>query len=286
MHSTANPPSAPPPAPYSLHPHTATILSSLPCRPVSSFELEIALRNAKPTTTAQNVVGSQTANANGSDGDYVDSFIAEAVRNGLLTSFAKRTTTFYVVHHPTPPPIDLSPPTSSAAEPPFPPAPTQLDIAPGPTTPNPPTPPPTTIIHTSDDPATIDSLKSTLVDEIAALKARLAELKEEEREVGRGWNRSESVVAELDTAASLISVIDVTGPTPCTIPSPSTDFHQTTPRDQRPNDIDAAFTSRIQSLHDYNELKDLGQSLLGKLAELEGVTTRDMYARYGMDVDD
>ena len=42
----------------------------------------------------------------------------------------------------------------------------------------------------------------------------------------------------------------------------------------------------IQKLHDYNDLKDAGQALLGKLAELEGVTTRDMYEKYGLKVED
>ena len=42
----------------------------------------------------------------------------------------------------------------------------------------------------------------------------------------------------------------------------------------------------IDLLHRYNELKDAGQILLGKLAEIEGVTTKDMYERYSLDLED
>ena len=38
----------------------------------------------------------------------------------------------------------------------------------------------------------------------------------------------------------------------------------------------------IDLLHRYNDLKDAGQAMLGKLAELEGTTTRVMYAKYGL----
>ncbi|CAN0390402.1 unnamed protein product [Lampetra fluviatilis] len=42
----------------------------------------------------------------------------------------------------------------------------------------------------------------------------------------------------------------------------------------------------IRKLHDYNELKDAAQSLLGQLAVLRGITTRDLYGNYGLDVED
>jgi hypothetical protein len=42
----------------------------------------------------------------------------------------------------------------------------------------------------------------------------------------------------------------------------------------------------IQMLHDYNDLKDVGQTLLGKLAEMEGATIREMYNTYGLNTDD
>ena len=42
----------------------------------------------------------------------------------------------------------------------------------------------------------------------------------------------------------------------------------------------------IKQLHSYNETKDLGQMLLGRLATLEGVTTKQLYEQYGLEVDD
>ncbi|PFX25679.1 DNA repair protein SWI5 homolog [Stylophora pistillata] len=43
---------------------------------------------------------------------------------------------------------------------------------------------------------------------------------------------------------------------------------------------------QIQMLHEYNEIKDVGQLLLGKLAEIDGTTTRAMYQEFGLDTDD
>ena len=43
--------------------------------------------------------------------------------------------------------------------------------------------------------------------------------------------------------------------------------------------------THIDTLHQYNELKDIGQILLGKLAEVEGTTTASLYARYGLELD-
>ena len=42
----------------------------------------------------------------------------------------------------------------------------------------------------------------------------------------------------------------------------------------------------IQKLHEYNEIKDVGQILLGKLAEMEGLTTSHLYQRYDLTFDD
>ncbi|KAL9988710.1 hypothetical protein ACROYT_G003186 [Oculina patagonica] len=42
----------------------------------------------------------------------------------------------------------------------------------------------------------------------------------------------------------------------------------------------------IQKLHEYNEIKDVGQLLIGKLAEIDGTTTRAMYQEFGLDLDD
>jgi len=51
-------------------------------------------------------------------------------------------------------------------------------------------------------------------------------------------------------------------------------------------DVEADMLAYIDLLHRYNELKDAGQILLGKLAEIEGVTTKDMYERYSLDLED
>ncbi|XP_053551344.1 DNA repair protein SWI5 homolog [Bombina bombina] len=42
----------------------------------------------------------------------------------------------------------------------------------------------------------------------------------------------------------------------------------------------------ITLLHQYNELKDAGQMLLGKLAVIRHVTTKDLYAEFGLDLED
>ena len=42
----------------------------------------------------------------------------------------------------------------------------------------------------------------------------------------------------------------------------------------------------IRALHAYNEMKDVAQMLMGKLAEMEGGLTRDLYPRFGLDLAD
>ena len=42
----------------------------------------------------------------------------------------------------------------------------------------------------------------------------------------------------------------------------------------------------IDKLHEYNEVKDAGQILLGKIAEVEGTTTAAVYERFGLDLTD
>ena len=42
----------------------------------------------------------------------------------------------------------------------------------------------------------------------------------------------------------------------------------------------------IDKLHEYNEMKDVGQLLLGKIAEVEGTTTAALYEKFGLELDD
>lgn len=42
----------------------------------------------------------------------------------------------------------------------------------------------------------------------------------------------------------------------------------------------------IKKLHEYNELKDIGQALFGQLALIRGETVKSLYERYGLEIDD
>ncbi|XP_039618696.1 DNA repair protein SWI5 homolog isoform X2 [Polypterus senegalus] len=42
----------------------------------------------------------------------------------------------------------------------------------------------------------------------------------------------------------------------------------------------------IKQLHEYNDIKDIGQMLLGKLATIRGVTTKDLYVEFHLDLED
>ncbi|KAI8057857.1 Swi5-domain-containing protein [Syncephalis plumigaleata] len=42
----------------------------------------------------------------------------------------------------------------------------------------------------------------------------------------------------------------------------------------------------MQQLHDYNEIKDIGQMLLGKCAEFEGCTIKEMHERFALHKED
>ena len=42
----------------------------------------------------------------------------------------------------------------------------------------------------------------------------------------------------------------------------------------------------IDKLHEYNEIKDVGQMLIGRVAELQGTTTTALYGQFGLSVED
>ena len=42
----------------------------------------------------------------------------------------------------------------------------------------------------------------------------------------------------------------------------------------------------MQLLHEYNEIKDIGQMLFGKVAMLTGVTVKDVYRQFEMNLND
>ncbi|XP_028273107.1 DNA repair protein SWI5 homolog isoform X2 [Parambassis ranga] len=42
----------------------------------------------------------------------------------------------------------------------------------------------------------------------------------------------------------------------------------------------------IDMLHEYNDIKDIGQLLLGRIAAHRGTTTRALYPQFGLELDD
>lgn len=46
------------------------------------------------------------------------------------------------------------------------------------------------------------------------------------------------------------------------------------------------YERHIKSLHDYNEIKDVAQELFGQLAGVQGGLTKDLYPKYGVDLND
>ena len=42
----------------------------------------------------------------------------------------------------------------------------------------------------------------------------------------------------------------------------------------------------MNHLHEYNELKDIGQIIIGKIAEIKGMTTKEIYSEYGLHLTD
>lgn len=52
------------------------------------------------------------------------------------------------------------------------------------------------------------------------------------------------------------------------------------------SEITSSHKTYMDRLHRYNEAKDMAQALLGKLAQLTGTTTRNLYPNFGLSVDD
>ncbi|KAK3782513.1 hypothetical protein RRG08_061743 [Elysia crispata] len=50
--------------------------------------------------------------------------------------------------------------------------------------------------------------------------------------------------------------------------------------------MEAELQVHIDKLHEYNEIKDVGQMVLGRIAVIEGLQTKDLYQRYGLDIKD
>lgn len=51
-------------------------------------------------------------------------------------------------------------------------------------------------------------------------------------------------------------------------------------------EITLAHKTYMDRLHRYNEAKDMAQALMGKLAQLSGTTTRNLYPNFGLSFDD
>jgi hypothetical protein len=51
-------------------------------------------------------------------------------------------------------------------------------------------------------------------------------------------------------------------------------------------DVQKTLNNHYLQLHEYNEIKDVGQMLLGKCAEIEGTTTREMYEKFHVELND
>lgn len=55
---------------------------------------------------------------------------------------------------------------------------------------------------------------------------------------------------------------------------------------ERYSEKDERLQLYISKLHEYNEIKDTGIVLMGKLAEVESLTTADLYKAFGLQVED
>lgn len=55
---------------------------------------------------------------------------------------------------------------------------------------------------------------------------------------------------------------------------------------QTKEEIPKIIQNHMNLLHDYNEIKDIGQILIGKIAELKGTTSKEIYSEYSLNISD
>ncbi|KAL7714479.1 Uncharacterized protein QTN25_008003 [Entamoeba marina] len=51
-------------------------------------------------------------------------------------------------------------------------------------------------------------------------------------------------------------------------------------------ELEESDLAALEQVHKYNDIKDVGQMLFGKIGQLEGKTIQELYVDYGMDADD
>lgn len=56
--------------------------------------------------------------------------------------------------------------------------------------------------------------------------------------------------------------------------------------DKSDQEITKCIKEHMNLLHEYNEIKDIGQILIGKIAELKGTTSKAIYSEYDLDLTD
>lgn len=53
-----------------------------------------------------------------------------------------------------------------------------------------------------------------------------------------------------------------------------------------PTNPEATVKRHIKTLHEFNEIRDIAQGLIGLIAESRGVRVHDVYPEFGLDSDD
>lgn len=61
---------------------------------------------------------------------------------------------------------------------------------------------------------------------------------------------------------------------------------KTSLRVERDEEIDRLHKRHLDRLHRYNEAKDVAQALMGRLAQLSGCTTRELYPQFNLSLED